>query len=88
MLALGLAASCSEPDDTLEAARAQSSAGQVIYRASCGSCHRLGEFDSQGIAPDLASHQAEITSSHLRDHHEISLDTAAIADLRAFVATR
>jgi mono/diheme cytochrome c family protein len=58
--------------------------GQAIYVADCGSCHRLGTFDTTGTAPNLSGRSSSI--SNPKHGWTPTLTAQQLADLKAWVA--
>jgi mono/diheme cytochrome c family protein len=64
-------------------------AGQTVYDAECAGCHRLGTYDANGFAADLAGTQASARfptpGPGTGVHAGITLDAAELANLQAFI---
>ena len=68
------------------AAKADATAGKAIYDSRCADCHRLGRYDNDGNADNLAGRPSKITDKLMARHNGEELNPADIANLRAFVA--
>lgn len=68
------------------AAKADATAGQAIYDSHCAECHRLGRYDKDGNADNLAGQRSKITETFMARHSGGELSPADMANLRVFVA--
>lgn len=96
-VALAVAIGCASTKPTVEttgdrpaaetpAPQHDAAAGQAVFDANCGDCHRAGRHDTEGTAPDIMGRT--VTARLLARHHGESLTGADAANLRAFLAGR
>lgn len=52
--------------------------GQTLYDTHCAGCHKLGEYDQAGTAPDLAGREGIVTGKINAGHRGISFSTAEV----------
>ena len=64
--------------------------GQAAYNSKCSGCHRLGNYDTGGSAPDLAGKGGKIASKFtpgVPGHKGITLSAEELPSLQTFVNT-
>jgi mono/diheme cytochrome c family protein len=59
--------------------------GKVLYDVTCSECHRLGTYDSAGLAPNLSGKTGMIVGKIGSAHKGISLNAQQITDLVSFM---
>lgn len=74
------------PTEPPAVAQEDTTAGKAIYDGICAKCHKLGDYDKKGRAPDLASHVGHISLGFVSHHHGKTLDQADVDHLKAFIA--
>ncbi|HIJ95384.1 MAG TPA: cytochrome c [Desulfuromonadales bacterium] len=59
--------------------------GKVLYDVTCSECHRLGTYDSAGLAANLSGKTGIIAVKISTGHKGISLNAQQITDLTNFM---
>ena len=59
--------------------------GKVLYDVTCSECHRLGSYDSAGLAANLSGKTGMIAVKIGSGHKRISLNAQQISDLVDFM---